>query len=722
MGQPSRRRAFVHGSSRCRSSTRFIETLEPRSLLSVATFAPAVRFDLAPFTRSFVTADFNNDGRPDIAAVNTADNAVTTLLNDGNGAFTRAPRLGVNLPRAIAAADFNHDGLVDLAVSTTDGTNPLLDVFSGLGNGTFATPPAHYRMISGASYMIATDLNGDGFADIVTVNRNRIGVWLNLGNGTFGAPSYYDVGGERPTFVAAADLNNDGVPDLIVARGRRGSVTVLLGNRTAPGTFGPPTIFPAGVNPLGLAVGDFNHDGNQDVAVVGSGFRAAAVSVLLGNGDGTLRPRGFYNGPNFSDVIASADFSGDGNLDLVVGSFVSSLRLYPGNGDGTFGPPVTLSGAQYTEFLQIADFNGDGKPDIAATPGFLKILINTTGTVPTPTPSPQDQTIGAGAKSSFTFTAPDGTQSTISLTGPGAATLHFVAGSSAAHPDGRSLASIAATGTTAATTLTIQNHAGSHTITVGSITTDGAFKAINLPSTNLTGTLSVPGGAQSVSLLSANNGSITLGGASDSVTTLMLGQSNNEAISSPGTFDRVQVQLDAGIKLTATAVATMSVGGALHDSVLTLTAPAVNGAFALRSLTAQKGMINTTIHSAGSIGTVNSMFVINSSVYAGVGPLPPGQGLPASASDFAAPAQIGSVSLGRSPRLPSFSNSVIAASSLGNLNLGTIPTSNGGTPFGLAARSVASVAGTDLTTHRDFRLTKLTSPQNLHDFTIRLLT
>ena len=710
-----------------------METLESRSLLSAATFAPAVRYDLPAFTRSFVTADFNNDGRPDIAAVNTAENAIFTLLNNGDGTFTRAPRLNVNVPRAVAAADFNHDGLVDLAVSTTDGTNPILDIFSGLGNGTFATPPVHYPLISGASYLLAADLNGDGFADIVTVNRNRIGVRLNLGNGTFGAPSYYDVGGDHPSFVAAADMNNDGTPDLVVARGAKDSITVLLGNPNSPGTFGPPMIFPAGIDPLGLTVGDFNHDGNQDVAVVGSGFRTAAVSVLLGNGDGTLRPRGFYSGPNFSDAIASADFSGDGNVDLVVGSFVSSLRLYPGNGDGTFAPPVTLSGAQFTEFLQIADFNGDGKPDIAATPGTLKVLINTTGAVPVPTPSTQDQTIGAGAKSSLTYTGADGTKSTVSLSGPGAATLHFVAGTSAAHPDGRTLGSISATGTTAASTLVVDNHQGSRTNSVSSITTDGTFKSIQLSSTNLTGMMSVPGGVRSISLLSANNGSIDLGGTSDSVTTLLLGQSNNETIGAPGTFDRLLVNLDAGIRLTAAAVATLSVGHLLHDSLITLTAPSVNGAFALRTLTARGGILNTTIRSAGSIGVVSSMFVINSSIYAGVGPLPPGQGLPAAASDFVAPAQIRSVTLSRSPRFPSFSNSVIAASSLGSLDLGTIQTANGGTPFGLAARFIRSVTGNDLTSHRDFRLTNLITPQtlaseiaashlNLQDFTIRLLS
>ena len=708
------------------------EALEPRTLLSVATFAPAVRYPLAAFTRAFITADFNGDGRPDVAAVNTADETVTILLNNGDETFSGPPRLHVTLPRSVAAADFNHDGHVDLAVSASDGKNAVIDVFQGLGDGTFALPPAHYRLISGAVQVIAADLNGDGFADLVTVNRGRVGVLTNLGDGTFAPPTYYDVGGNLPSYVVAADFNNDGVPDLAVARGAARSVSILLGNRAAPGTFGPPLLFPAGTNPIGLTVGDFNHDGNQDIATVNSGFRTDAVSVLLGNGDGTFQPRRAYAGGNFSDAIASADFDGDGNIDLVVGSFTTSLHLLPGNGDGTFGPPALLSGAQYSEFLQVADFNGDGKPDIAATPGNLKILFNTTGTVPTPSPTGHDQTIGAGGPSSFTFTAPDGTKSTVSLKGPGATTLHLVAGTSTARPDALTLANITATGTTAATTLSVANRAGSRTLTIGSITTDGAFGSVQLSSTNLTGTLSVPGGARTVSLLSANNGAITLGGTAASATTLSLGQTNNETIASSGTFDRLQVQLDAGIQLTAAAIGVMTVGGQLHDSLVTLSSPAVGASFALQTLTARGGILNSAVRSAGSIGVLSSAFIINSSIDAGVGPLPPGQGLPTAASDFALPAQIHSVTLGRSPTLPSFSNSIITAESLGNMTLGTIPTANGGVPFGLAAHSVTSVAGTDLTSHKDFRLINLTSPQalatqlaakglNLQDFVIRLL-
>jgi len=311
-------------------------------------------------------------------------------------------------------------------------------------------------------------------------------------------------------------------------------------------------------------------------------------------------------------------------------------------------------------------------------------------------------------------------------TGPGAATLHFLAGTSVAHPEGLSLASISATGTTGATTLSFAAHGSSHTINVGTITTDGAFKAIQGPTTNLTGDLSIPGGTRTLSLLSANNGTFTLGGAG-AITTLSLGQVNGETITSSGAFDRIQVQFDAGIHLSATSIATMSVG-ALHDSVLTLS----DASQTFQSLIARRGITNTLVNTTGGIGTINTPSILNSTIDAGVGPLPAGQSLPAAPTDFVTPAEIRSVLLGRATGVPSFSNSVLAAASLGNLNLGPIATANNGVPFGVAAHSIASLAGTDATTHRAFRLTRLATPQdvsaqltakglNLQDFVIRIL-
>ena len=718
----------------------WIESLEPRVCLSAASFLPVTVYHTVPNPRDTTVADFNGDGHPDIAAAIPVNDLVAILLNNGDGTFARPHYLHVGFARAIAAGDFSHDGHMDLAVTANDGTNAVIDVFKGNGDGTFALPPQRYQLPGGGQSIVAADVNGDGFPDLVVATHARVAVLINQGNGTFAKPVFYASGNDTPSQIAVADFNRDGLPDIAVARGSTGMVSLLLNNKNAPGTFGPPAFFPAGGNPLGLTVGDFNHDGNPDLAVVNSGFQVNSVQVLLGNGDGTFRPRESYGGPSFADAITSADFSGNGNLDLAVGNFTGPLRLFPGNGDGTFATPVVIPGAPWTEFLTAADLTGDGRPDLIATPnGGVRIILNSTGMVtPLPAGGASDQTIGSGGPHAFQFYAPDGTKALISLKGPGAATLHFSSASTIQIPSGRGtrqvqalrLSSIAATGTTAATTLSISATLGANSLTFGPITTDGALASLDAPSTNLTGTLSIPGGVRQVSLLSANNGSISIG--SGQSPTLSLGQTNNERITSAAPIAAMRVQLDTGVTLTAPSIGTLSVGGSLHDSTITLTSPFNPAAFDLNSLSVARGISNVTIRSTGNVNSVVAMNLSNCDLYAGVGPLVAGQVLPASSGDFLAPAMIRSVTLGRGSRLPSFANSVIAAATEGNLNLGTIQTANGGVPFGLAAHDIAALAGADLTSRKSFRITRIASTSaaaaalaargiNPQDFVIRIL-
>ena len=716
------------------------ESLESRVLLSAATFLPVTIYRTVPNPRATVVADFNGDGHPDIAAAISANDLVAVLLNNADGTFTRAPYLHVGFPRAVAAADFARNGREDLVVTSNNGTNAIVDVFSGNGNGTFALPPQRYTLFGGGQSVAAVDLNGDGFPDIVVTTHARVAVLINQGNGTFAKPVYYASGNDHPSQLVVADFNKDGLPDLAVARGSTSAVSILLNNKNAPGTFGPPASYPAGGNPLGLTVGDFNHDGNLDLATVSSGFQVDALHVLLGNGDGTFRPEVPYSGPNFADAVATADFNGDGIPDLLVGNFTGPLRLYQGNGDGTFAPPVVVEGAPETEFLSVADLNADGRPDIIATPnGGVRVILNSTGTMtPAPPSGASDVTIGAGGTRSLAFFAPDGTKAQVSLQGPGAATLHFSSTTTIQIPSGRTtrpvtamqLSSITATATTAASSLSIATSGGAHSLTFGSITTGGAFNSINAPSTNLTGTVSMPGGARQVSLQSANNGSITVGAGQP--VRLALGQSNNETISSAAPIAALQVRLDLGAAVTAPSIRMLSVGGSLHDSTFMLTAPFAPGAFDLVALSAARGMVDVTVRSSGSINSIAAMDIIDSTIYAGIGPLAPGQQLPAAASDLVAPATIRAVRVGRKTNLPSFSNSVIAAGVEGNLDLGTIQMANGGRAFGPAAHSISVLLGTDLTTRRSFRLSGITSSPvaaaalaakgiNPQDFVVRIV-
>src|SRR4051812_34679726 len=136
--------------------------------------------------------------------------------------------------------------------------------------------------------------------------------------------------GEDPFFVAVGDFNRDGVPDLAVANAAQGqpegSISILLGKGN--GTFEAAKNYDSGgAEPSALAVGDFNADGKLDLAVANRGGDGAEnLSVLLGNGDGTLRAPQSYPLGFEPQAVATADFNGDGKLDLAVASDVSEVK------------------------------------------------------------------------------------------------------------------------------------------------------------------------------------------------------------------------------------------------------------------------------------------------------------------------------------------------------------------------------------------------------------
>src|SRR5262249_324411 len=138
-----------------------------------------------------------------------------------------------------------------------------------------------------------------------------------------------------------------------------------LEDRTVPSFFTSPA-FAVGSVPVGAAVGDFNGDGRADLAVVNN--FSNTLSVLLGNGDGTFRPKTDYATGTTPGGVAVGDFNGDGKLDVVVANQAAkSLSLLLGNGDGPFLPRTDVPLPLTPYALTVGDFNGDGKADIAVT-------------------------------------------------------------------------------------------------------------------------------------------------------------------------------------------------------------------------------------------------------------------------------------------------------------------------------------------------------------------
>jgi hypothetical protein len=178
--------------------------------------------------------------------------------------------------------------------------------------------------------------------------------------------------GQGPGSVAIADVNHDGHPDILVANTTGRTLTVLLGD--GHGHFQPAAgePCPTGQSPNDLAVGDFNGDGNLDVAIANT--ETPLITILLGDGKGGFKPSPHspfttQSRPHVHG-IAAADFNGDGKLDLVTDSWgVNQFLLLLGDGAGnltTPGQPFATGKRPYQR-LRTADFNKDGKPDVVTT-------------------------------------------------------------------------------------------------------------------------------------------------------------------------------------------------------------------------------------------------------------------------------------------------------------------------------------------------------------------
>ncbi len=285
------------------------------------------------------------------------------------------------------AADFNEDGKLDVALSSAAddlvgggvfiGVN--LEVYLGHGDGTFG--PA--IILNGANAigfigLIATDANNDGHLDLVAANgQGFLSVFEGRGNGTFGARRNFGAG-KASEGVAAGDLNGDGRMDLVSADNANQSVAVLLGVGQGGG-FKSRVLYPSGFPSRAITTADLNGDGKLDVVTVNAradgGPGGTTLSVLLGNGDGTFQPFSVVTLPKFTGrLIRAADFDHDGRVDLVLGTQAfgtSGVQTLHGNGDGTFAPAIYYQASDNgtnlsaTLYIDVGDINGDGNPDIA---------------------------------------------------------------------------------------------------------------------------------------------------------------------------------------------------------------------------------------------------------------------------------------------------------------------------------------------------------------------
>src|SRR5215813_556245 len=353
----------------------------------VVSFEPAVNYSAGNSPASVAVGDFNRDGAPDLAVANGGAGTVSVLLGNSDGTFLPASDFavfGADHVTSVVVADFSHFGTFDLAVTgyggfENGGAYTGSWVLRGNGDGTFRWNCFVTNGCCGIPVSQAVgEFNHDSWPDVVTANHDHLAVMMGA-PGCFvpQIPPQYHAGSDSRA-VAVGDFNGDGIQDLAVANGGSNNVSVLLGN--ADTTFQPAMNFDAGAGPSSVVVGDFNGDQIQDLAVANAGSND--VSVLLGNGDGTFQPAiNFDAGADPSSVVVG-DFNGDQIQDLAVANAGSNnVSVLLGNADGTFQAAVNFDVGGSPSSVAVGDFNGDGLPDLAVAnsdSNSVSVLINNT--------------------------------------------------------------------------------------------------------------------------------------------------------------------------------------------------------------------------------------------------------------------------------------------------------------------------------------------------------
>ncbi len=334
------------------------------------TFAAGVNI-LPGSPGALAAADFNSDGKPDLAVAPFGSSVIQVLLANGDGTF-KAPTIvtpGNFAGNAIAVGDVNGDGKLDIVSVDVSQGNIL--ALLGNGNGTFKAPVTSGTQQLFNAFLIAAlgDFNGDGKLDVVTLNNssNYIQVWTGNGDGSFKSPTNYTTGAQ-PTSVVVADFNGDGRLDLAISDGdgTAPAIAILMGK--GDGTFQKAVNYVPSGNPIRqIAAGDFNGDGRIDLVAASQMVGLpAGVWIVLGNGNGTFQTAADYPAGLFPQGAAIGDVNGDGIEDIVaVSNGSNTVSVFIGKGDGTFQPAVNYPVGQGAFSVAIADINGDGKPDIA---------------------------------------------------------------------------------------------------------------------------------------------------------------------------------------------------------------------------------------------------------------------------------------------------------------------------------------------------------------------
>lgn len=378
---------------------------------SLLSFGPPQLQSFGPLSTRIVSADFNEDGVPDAAVGVTG--GIQILFGNRQGAFPDSTVHRVNDPLTfLFAGDFNKDGVSDVVAVTSSG---FVQTYPGIKGGGFGSPIQSATVVTSGFWYVGNlvgDFDGDGKRDIFVAGGPFAPAQTLYGNGD---GTFVPVSGGYLTNGLVADLNKDGKSDVVGISefgtgGTDYGLTTLLGGSSRSFTQ-VVTNFPdlGGVSsittPVLLSMGDFNGDGFADAALYNP--NTPALEIWLGNGDGSFK-LGSKNNINLKGLSvpgtgglfkfvskgASADFDGDGNLDLASLAYFSEtsssqpanpatptyvLLIEYGDGAGHFVADQVIALTHNYDSLTLARLDATGKQSLVLGDGSLIATIRNLG-------------------------------------------------------------------------------------------------------------------------------------------------------------------------------------------------------------------------------------------------------------------------------------------------------------------------------------------------------
>ena len=328
---------------------------------------------IASLPNQIAIGDLNNDTKLDLVVVDYGSNDASIFIGYGDGSFQDQIAYSTgdgSAPFALTVADMDNDHQLDIVVGYSN--TESLGILYGYGNGTFDSVVTYFTgNLSSLRSLIVDDFNNDNHFDIAFADyfTDSFGILFGFGDRTFVNLTKYSCGDHsHPFFIAAGDFNNDGQSDIAIANYGTNNIVIFLGSRN--GTFTLTTICSTGVDslPYMITIADLNKDNNLDIIVANSGTSNVGIFFGLGNSSFTIQMTYSTGSNSWPSWICVDDFNTDGWLDLAVAnSNNNNVGILLGASYGYFGNQTIYSTGSDSapNSIVVGDINKDNRLDVA---------------------------------------------------------------------------------------------------------------------------------------------------------------------------------------------------------------------------------------------------------------------------------------------------------------------------------------------------------------------